>query len=179
MDPNEHRRALEKPSAWIQEGLIYKKYIDDQKDLNVYCIVELGVDYGYSTFTLAYDFPKALVIAVDNFSYDGDQSRRDHLQQHLPNYTNIRLIEHDSADLGKRWRNHDFYVNVDVLHIDADHGYNEVKADFEAWEPHVVPGGVVMFHDVSSYAESVGRFFAELEGQKYVERNLGVWIKPS
>jgi predicted O-methyltransferase YrrM len=33
------------------------------------------------------------------------------------------------------------------LLIDADHSYAGVKADFEAWSPLVVPGGLIVFHD--------------------------------
>lgn len=36
---------------------------------------------------------------------------------------------------------------VDFLHIDADHRYHMVKADYERFSPKVVPGGVVILHD--------------------------------
>jgi len=38
-------------------------------------------------------------------------------------------------------------TNVGFLFIDGDHSYEGVKADFEAWSPYVVVGGIVAFHD--------------------------------
>jgi predicted O-methyltransferase YrrM len=36
---------------------------------------------------------------------------------------------------------------IRFLFIDADHSYDGVKADFEAWSPYVAPGGFIVFHD--------------------------------
>ena len=36
---------------------------------------------------------------------------------------------------------------VDFLHIDADHRYHMVKADYERFSPKVVPGGIILLHD--------------------------------
>lgn len=177
--PERHAQALSKPSAWTQQATYYRKYLE--KIGRIYTIVELGVDYGYSLFTMAWDYPDALVIGVDSLQYQKDQgntSRSDHLQEFMDNYPNIRFIEHDSNRLGLKWKNHEFYVDVDVLHIDADHMFNSVKEDFEAWEPHVRPGGAVMFHDVDSFPDDVGKFFNALSGDKVVDGNLGIWYKP-
>ena len=36
---------------------------------------------------------------------------------------------------------------IDLLFIDGDHSEEGTRADWEAFSPHVVPGGVVIFHD--------------------------------
>jgi predicted O-methyltransferase YrrM len=36
---------------------------------------------------------------------------------------------------------------IRMLLIDADHSYEGVSGDFETWAPHVVPGGLIVFHD--------------------------------
>lgn len=36
---------------------------------------------------------------------------------------------------------------VNFLHIDADHRYHMVKADYERFSPMVVPGGIILLHD--------------------------------
>lgn len=36
---------------------------------------------------------------------------------------------------------------VDFLHIDADHRYHMVKADYEKHSPKVIPGGLIILHD--------------------------------
>jgi len=34
------------------------------------------------------------------------------------------------------------------LFIDGGHAFDVALADYEAWSPHVAPGGVLAFHDV-------------------------------
>lgn len=36
---------------------------------------------------------------------------------------------------------------VGLLWIDASHEYEDVRRDFDYWNPHLVPGGVVALHD--------------------------------
>lgn len=50
---------------------------------------------------------------------------------------------------------------ADVVFIDADHGYEAVKADILAWLPHVRPGGVICGHDLGVFP-GVDRAVAEL-----------------
>ena len=50
---------------------------------------------------------------------------------------------------------------IGVLHIDASHEYEDVKADFEAWERYVAPGGFIVFDDVPSWPGPT-RFVQEL-----------------
>ena len=50
---------------------------------------------------------------------------------------------------------------IGVLHIDASHEYEDVKADFEAWERYVSPGGFIVFDDVPSWPGPT-RFVQEL-----------------
>lgn len=39
--------------------------------------------------------------------------------------------------------------SLDFVFIDADHSYEAVKADIEAWEKKVKPGGCVLGHDIN------------------------------
>jgi hypothetical protein len=74
--------------------------------------------------------------------------------------TNIEQIEHnaimtyvlaDSAEVGRTWIGN----KVDLLIVDADHRYEGVKKDIEAWWPHVKRRGFLFFHD---YLEREGGF---------------------
>jgi predicted O-methyltransferase YrrM len=47
-----------------------------------------------------------------------------------------------SQDVGRDWSE-----TVDVVFIDGDHSPDAVREDWEAWHPHVRPGGFVAFHD--------------------------------
>jgi hypothetical protein len=55
----------------------------------------------------------------------------------------VTPIKDTSGEVGKHWDR-----PIDFLFIDASHDYVDVLADFETFFPHVVPGGVVAFHDV-------------------------------
>ena len=46
--------------------------------------------------------------------------------------------------------------SVDILHIDGLHTYDAVRHDFELWEPTVVEGGVILFHDISETKDDFG-----------------------
>jgi len=41
----------------------------------------------------------------------------------------------------------DWSAPIDFLFIDGDHSYQGVKADWDAWTPHLAPGGHVALHD--------------------------------
>lgn len=56
--------------------------------------------------------------------------------------------------------------SVDVLHIDGDHSYDGVKADYEMYSPMVRRGGLVLIHDVLNELDprvDVPRFWAEID----------------
>ena len=156
-------------------------------------IVEIGVDYGYSLFSLAAMAPFAKVIGVD--AYDA-QPAAEHermsrlggqavlgtpeaeawVQRYLPQFPNARLLKATSADAAEILSN-----PIDVLHLDAVTTHDDVAQQFALWEPKVRAGGCIMFHDTVSYANEVGRFFAQLPGKKthVADHNgLGFWYKP-
>lgn len=53
---------------------------------------------------------------------------------------------------------------VDLLHVDGRHGYEDVRHDFETWEPKLSRRAVVMFHDIAERREGFGvwRFWEEV-----------------
>jgi predicted O-methyltransferase YrrM len=54
----------------------------------------------------------------------------------------VRLIPAMTGDVAKVWSE-----PIDFLYIDADHSYDGVTADLDAWVPHVKPGGLVVGDD--------------------------------
>lgn len=55
---------------------------------------------------------------------------------------NVRLIPAMTLDAAKVWSG-----PIDFLYVDADHSYEGVSADLQAWVPHVKPGGLIVGDD--------------------------------
>jgi len=172
---SERDSVFNQPSAWKGLENIYTKHIAGIGPIRT--IVEIGVDYGFSLFHFAQDFPEATVIGVDSYSQNVNRDGfiEGWVLQFLGDYRNVLLIKSDSIEAAKLLR-----CNIDLLHIDADHTYEAVKSDFAAWEPKVRSGGCVMFHDTISFPNEIGRFFNELKGNKINfpdHYGLGFWFK--
>jgi len=67
-----------------------------------------------------------------------------------------------------------FAQPLDLLFIDGGHGAEVAWADYEAWTPKVVPGGLLMIHDVFADPADGGRppyeiYVAALESAAFVD----------
>lgn len=162
------KHPFKEPTAW--DGIQHKlgDFLGHIKPINT--IVELGVDKGFSLCHFATRYPNAKVIGVDIWKYDDGQEAKENLSNIAGKmYPNIELWSADTLEAAQLYDAKLFSKDlplIDVLHIDAGHLYDEVKADFENWSPFVRPGGVVLFHDIESFPDDVGRFFRELDGCK-------------
>lgn len=55
------------------------------------------------------------------------------------------FVNKTSSELAKTWNK-----NIDILFIDGDHGYRQVKSDYENFAPFVVKNGLIIFHDTNT-----------------------------
>jgi predicted O-methyltransferase YrrM len=67
-----------------------------------------------------------------------------------------------------------FAQPLDLLFIDGGHGHDVAWADHESWTPKVVPGGLLLIHDVFEDPREGGRppyeiYLAALESTAFVE----------
>lgn len=60
----------------------------------------------------------------------------------------ISVIISTARDGAGYWRETQVFTPVGLLHMDALHDYENTRDDFNAWRDLLVPGGVVVFHDV-------------------------------
>ena len=145
------------------------------KELNPNVIVDLGVDYGFSTFSFA--IPRiGHVYGIDNFTGDDfvgtDELRLKYnfvtmKREKLHLQDNLTLIEGDFNEVAENWDR-----KIDILHIDGSHKYEDVKKDFETWSKFLNDDGVILLHDtcVEEYCGNgygVKRFFEEIELPKF------------
>ena len=68
-----------------------------------------------------------------------------------------------------------FSQPLDILFIDGGHGQDVAWADYEAWSPKVVVGGLLLIHDVFPNPDDGGRppfeiYRAALESETFMER---------
>lgn len=58
--------------------------------------------------------------------------------------------------------------SIGLLYLDADHSYEGVMRDLEAWHSKVIPGGVVATHDYFDVGYGVKRAFADFTKKNHI-----------
>ena len=155
------KKISEIETAWT-DHINFAQWIVEKKNPDV--IVDLGVDYAYSTFCFA--LPKiGHVYGIDSFEGDGHTGTRntyDYVNEikNQLNFNNITFIKGYFDDIAKDWDK-----KIDILHIDGFHSYEAVKNDYETWSKFVKDDGIILFHDtcVDNPDFGVKRFFDELQ----------------
>jgi predicted O-methyltransferase YrrM len=115
-------------------------------------LVEIGSYKGRSTCSLALGCQgtNKQVLAIDPFDGGPDLPKANSLPEFMQNLRRCGVSEHVepivgcSLEVSKVWNKH-----IQLLFIDGSHKYEDVLADFAGFYPHVVPGGIVAFHDVN------------------------------
>ena len=132
-------------------------------------IVEIGSFEGYSTILLAQAARKSgnKVISVD--PHTGRMCESDEDETPLVSDTwqrfstnihragvaeTIQALKCYSEDAALTWRK-----PVGLLFIDGSHHYEDVRKDLLLWRPHLMPGAIVIFHDI--WTSGVRRVIAE------------------
>lgn len=137
-------------------------------------IVELGTFTGLSYFAfcqaVAWLSLETLSTAVDTWSGDqgGLEYRGDEVfasvADHNRKYQFSRLIREDFAAAVGQFED----LSIDLLHIDGDHLYESVAADFRNYYPKLSHDAIVLFHDTRLGGESgVWRVFEGLLYPKF------------
>lgn len=133
--------------------------------------VELGVDWGYSSFVMAL-CQKNTVYGIDCFDISKHSLRKDidyqfvlDVKQKLK-LNNLEIIKGFFNDVAKTWDK-----EIDLLHIDGLHDYDNCKNDCDTWAPLLKENGVILFHDTVSNPDGVGLFFSQLEVPKINFKN--------
>jgi len=131
------------PTAW-KDHITFAQWIVKRKNPEV--IVDLGVDWGYSTF--CFSLPKiGHVYGIDSFEGDDFAGIHDTYnyvieKQKELQLDNITFIKGYFDDIAKNWDK-----QIDILHIDGFHTYEAVKNDYDTWSKFVKNDGIILFHD--------------------------------
>jgi hypothetical protein len=125
-------------------------------------IVDLGVDFGFSTLCFAVP-GVGHVYGVDAFEGDehaGFRDTKSAVEKCIEQLRlkNVTLIKGYFDDVSKTWAR-----DIDILHIDGRHKYEDVRNDFSNWIGFLSQTGIVLLHDTCVTNFGVRRFFDEIE----------------
>jgi predicted O-methyltransferase YrrM len=147
-----------------------------------HAIVEVGSWRGRSTVALALGAlrgQKASVFAIDpHEEFTGllggqfGNSDRTHFFRNLLGagvVEQVRLINASSELIAPGWSR-----PIGTLWIDGDHSYEGVARDVRCWEPHVVSGGSIVFHDATNPTLGPIQVIEELTDTSRFERTCAV-----
>ncbi|MET3602146.1 rhamnan synthesis F family protein [Martelella mangrovi] len=168
--------AFEKPekfleSAWLGHAPFAFHLVANLKPR---MIVELGTHNGFSYFCFCQTIRKnnlgTKAYAVDTWQGDehagfyGEDVFSKVLELNTPYESFSSLMRMTFSEAVQYFPDGE----IDLLHIDGRHLYEDVKRDFEEWAPKLSPNAVVLFHDTNVREREFGvwRFFREL-GEKY------------
>jgi len=118
-------------------------------------LVEVGTAYGRSTMFYSLTNPKIDIVTFDPQIL---------VDKKVLDRPNVEFYPVTSEEMAKGWDD-----PVDYLFIDGDHLYDGVKTDIDCWLPHLVPGGLITFHDYAPNFPGVYKAVNELKKSKKVK----------
>ena len=137
--------------SWFNYADIYDLFVDYIHDGG--CFVELGCWKGQSisyfvnqTFTCNKQISTTCIDLWGGDALDGSgdgEIFHEFILNTFPIRDKINIIRGDSADSAK------MYPSIaDVVWIDANHSYEAVCRDIDAWLPKIKPNGIIAGHDI-------------------------------
>jgi len=146
---------FEHVKGWFSFSLVYQRVVKEAPDPAHF--VEIGCWQGRSASFMAVEIAnsgkKITFDCVDTWLGSADmQDHKEIVEGTLFDIfmTNTARVAHlinvvrlPSVEAAKRYEND----SLDFIFIDADHAYNCVHADIEAWYPKLKPGGVIAGDD--------------------------------
>jgi len=154
------RKYIEHVDGWLSDGEAKYLYSLARFGPGKGSIVEIGSWKGKSTIVLAAGSAtshRENIYAVDPHKGGPDQESlglknvdtgrefRTNIQTAGVDSQIIPIVK-PSTDAVRDWRG-----PIRLLWIDGDHSYEAVKNDFLVWEPFVVQGGIIAFHDTYAW----------------------------
>jgi hypothetical protein len=150
-------------SVNMPDGLLEDK---DKELLYDYAKVDLAVELGTFRCQGAVILASRArqVFTVDAYGEFGNTEEKPYCiednRKTIEPHDNIELIKSISWEASKLFEDN----SIDLIFIDACHGYEEVKKDCMAYLPKVKLGGLILFHDHNDLHPDVKIAVQELEG---------------
>lgn len=116
-------------------------------------IVELGSYKGRSTTILGFA-AHSPITAIDTFKGSPEHGDIDTYEDCVTNlraagvYSNVQICREDAVSAA----NHFLPESISLLFVDADHDYEAILNQLDAWLPKLAKDSVVILHDVGDWA---------------------------
>ena len=125
-------------------------------------IVDLGVDFGFSTFTFA-TTGIGFVFGIDAFEGDAHAGARDTERIVREKQMELELTNSTTGrgrfdEVAAAWS-----TPIDLLHIDGYHSMEAAKNDYDTWTKFLKPKGVILMHDTCVDSYGVKDFFRTID----------------
>lgn len=133
--------------------------------------VEVGTYYGRSTYCAAQflneDVKMFAVDITDPGDYPGLKSRKQFWEDTGLN-KRVTYINMPSVAAAEDWEGFIAWpgTKIDMMFIDADHSYEGVKSDVDAWFSYLKSGGYIYFHDADATSPGVEKLVRQLNRSK-------------
>lgn len=164
--PDTRPEWLEKMRDTDSEYAIYYRFLYElAKAIKPAWILETGTRLGLSAAQLAMGCPTAKVITID---IDPQSKGRFSSQENLKNLSNVIPITSDSRKAKELFPKE--CNQFGIIYLDSDHTYDVVSPEFKIYREMLVPGGVMVFDDITLNPE-MRRFWTEVPQPK-VELNF-------
>ena len=119
--------------------------------------VELGVESGRGINALSLGNPDLKVVGIDTTDVCSE------IVESRPNITFLHLPSLPPPE---------GVMDISLLHIDTEHSYAMAQAEFNAYQPLLLPGAVVLFDDTHAMDDGVKQFVDTLPYYKIYEDRL-------
>ncbi len=151
--------------------------------------VEVGVDRGDLSQSLLDAYPQMILHLVDVWDFQGkdtayfksgDRKSQFNAQRYRQNmiqtirhtahaWPRVRMWKMPSVEAAKQFPD----GSMDFVFIDADHTYDAVMADLNAWWPKVAKGGMLTGHDFEHIRERKNKGFAVGKAVREFSEKIG------
>jgi predicted O-methyltransferase YrrM len=114
-------------------------------------IVEVGTGRGLSLAHILIGLAHHTDVLVWSIDLEECEDGIEHVQAcQIPNWR-YKCLVGDSVNYGRNWDD----GKLDMIYLDGNHGYEGVKADAQAWMPHLKDDGIIAFHDYGNRKHKV------------------------
>lgn len=165
----------------------YLKYLALIHQIEVKSIVEIGVFRGKNAVVLRHEFPDAHLYLIDPWApstsylesgsavsekqkiYDDALDRVQSIFEEDPKATVIKKLAANAAP--------EVPNNLDLVFIDANHEYHQVKEEILTWKDKVRPGGIISGHNYGrNRLPGVKKAVDEIFGDDFLLGQDEVWL---